>query len=499
MKEKIKEKQEQRETISQVKVQVANLRKQALQEQFNEWILDPKGMIPISIIHIQNALHDFFQNPNFKLETLCKQLDIADSMEQRLNKTEFTEYISAHIADLKSEIFEELLKHLCHSADEFREVIKTDMRRQMFVELFLHCDCGKVGFLNRQRTLALLETFYDQSPTMLRRLLRNPRQWPLLEFEEIELPEFWGDMDNQKHIYEDFDNVFLEMNTPLSEKSASKKQSKLLKKPEELHKYDKYKKSTLLPSLPEQQMGTIAGQDPNKILIIEEPQKGSKEEPSREPVAEQGAPRDAIVEESLRESGTEGSSRGSEAEQGVQRGAIAEEGLRESRGGSRRGSRRIQESSRESVAEPGLQRGSTAEEAPSRESLTPKGSRRGSHRMSLTESHKASTEELESLRETIPEEQDIASTSQSREGNILKVTSFVHTEILPQEENIQEQIYEGKLFMISELQEKVYPLVRKKSVFQKTAKKKAEKDKACEPKSQEIEGKPWPGELLTCD
>lgn len=354
---------------------------------------------------------------------------------------------------------------------------------------------------------------------------------PLIEFEEIELPEFWGDMDNQKHIYEDFDNVFLEMNTSLSEKNASKKQSKLLKKPEELHKYDKHKKSTLLPSLPEQQRGTIAGQDQNKISsedlnsesitaqgqqkgatmrpgsrrgsrkmseieepqkdstaergsrrgsrrisVIEEPQKGSKEEPSREPVAEQAVPREATVEEE--------SSRESEAEQGEQRGAIAEEGFRESRRGSRKGSRRMlvtepyklpserlespresvtepgsqrgssdeeslkepitrrgsrkgsrrmsvieepykwlaerQESSRESEAEPGLQRGSTREEAPSRESPTSKGSRRGSHRMSLTELHKSSTEELEPLRETIPEEQDITSTLQSGEGNILK-------------------------------------------------------------------------------
>ncbi|ELV12119.1 EF-hand calcium-binding domain-containing protein 5 [Tupaia chinensis] len=41
-------------------------------------------------------------------------------------------------------MFEKLLKHLCHCADEFREVIKTDMRRKMFAELFLHCDRGKV-------------------------------------------------------------------------------------------------------------------------------------------------------------------------------------------------------------------------------------------------------------------------------------------------------------------------------------------------------------------
>lgn len=55
------------------------------------------------------------------------------------------QYIFSQIADFKSEMFEELLKHLCHYADEFQEVIKADMQRRMFAELFLHCDCGKVG------------------------------------------------------------------------------------------------------------------------------------------------------------------------------------------------------------------------------------------------------------------------------------------------------------------------------------------------------------------
>jgi hypothetical protein len=55
------------------------------------------------------------------------------------------QYISSYITDLKSEVFEEFLKHLCHSAEEFREIILTDMRRQMFAELFLQCDSGKVG------------------------------------------------------------------------------------------------------------------------------------------------------------------------------------------------------------------------------------------------------------------------------------------------------------------------------------------------------------------
>ena len=50
MKENIKQKREQRECMNKVKAKVANTWKQALQEQFNEWILDPKGMIPMIVV-----------------------------------------------------------------------------------------------------------------------------------------------------------------------------------------------------------------------------------------------------------------------------------------------------------------------------------------------------------------------------------------------------------------------------------------------------------------
>ena len=36
--------------MNKVKAKVANTWKQALQEQFNEWILDPKGMIPMIVV-----------------------------------------------------------------------------------------------------------------------------------------------------------------------------------------------------------------------------------------------------------------------------------------------------------------------------------------------------------------------------------------------------------------------------------------------------------------
>ncbi|XP_039742137.1 EF-hand calcium-binding domain-containing protein 5 [Pteropus medius] len=514
MKEKVKQKQEQRESINEVKVKVANTRKQALQEQFNEWILDPKGMIPMIVI--QNVLYDFFQNPDFRLGkhtyyyTCCKQLNIADSMEPRLNKMEFTEYISSHIADFKSEMFEELLKHLCHCADEFREVIKTDMRRQMFAELFLYCDRGKVGFLNRQRTLALLETFYDQSSKRLRSLLRNPRQWPFVEFEEIDLPEFWGDMDNQKHIYEDFDNVLLEMDTLLSEKRASKTQNKLLENSEDQYERDTHRKSTLPPSLPEWQKETTARQEPNKISTKgQDIESAGEQELYRKSVTEQGQRKGSTVGQgthrgstserrSRRESVIEqrsqqqpiveqGSHRESVVEQGSQRGSIAEER-------SRRESIKRKGSHKESTAEQGPRKGSVTEEGSHRESVT----RKGSHRESvLEEPQKESAEEQEPPRGTIPEQQDIDSISQSSE-KFREATHFEHTEIPPQEERPQEQVYAEELFMISDLQEEDR-ILSKKDHLSEIAKKELQKDKSCEPKSPKIEGKSWSGELLTCN
>ncbi|XP_030151681.1 EF-hand calcium-binding domain-containing protein 5 [Lynx canadensis] len=481
MKESIKQKREEREYINEVKIKVANTRKQALQEQFSEWILDPKGMIPVVVI--QNVLHEFFQNPDFQLEACCKQLDIADSMGPRLNKMEFTEYISSYIADFKSEMFEKLLKHLCHCADEFREIIKTDMRRQMFAELFLCCDRGKVGFLGRQRTLALLETFYDQSSKMLRSLLRNPRQWPFIEFEEIDLPEFWGDMDNQKHIYEDFDKVLLEINAL----HASKTQSKLLETPEDQHKHDELTESTP----PEQQRGMTAEQEPNRISTKEQEQdkeSTGKKELYREIITkqthtgstpEQGSSRELITEQRRHSDSVTGQGppqRVSSSKQGVHMESTAEQGHH-----------------RESIAAQGPHRGSISEQESHRESVTEQGP------------HKGSRAEQEPSGEIIPEkQQDIDSTLQSGRGSIFRESrksresaSFEHTEILPQEKKTQEQIYEEELFVSPELQEEV-PISRRKYHLSETTKKEVQKDPSCE-KSQKIEGKSWSGELLTCN
>lgn len=283
---------------------------------------------------------------------------------------------------------------------------------------------------------------------------------PFIEFEEIDLPEFWGDMDNQKHIYEDFDKVLLEMNAQLSEKYASKTQSKLLETPEDQHYHDEHSESTL----PEQQRGTTAEQEQNRILTKEQEQgrelTGEKEldkdsvteqETHTGSTPEQGSSRELIIEQRLHSDSVieqEPPQSMSSSEQGVNMGTTAEQGLY-----------------RESIAAQGQHKRSDTEQGPHRGSTSEQGSRRQS--VIEQEPLKGSTAEQEPSREIFPERQQ-DSTLQSgrdsifRESKIFRnATSFEYTEISPQKERTQEQTYEKELFVSSELQEEVSTSRRK--------------------------------------
>ncbi|KAI6050561.1 EFCAB5 [Marmota monax] len=524
VKENVTQKREQRVHINTIKVKVASVRKQALQEQFDEWILDPRGMIPTVVI--QNVLHEFFQKPEFELESHCKQLDFTDSVESGLNKTEFSEYISSHIEDLKSEIFEELLKHLCHCADDFREVVKADLQRQMFADLFLYCDSGKVGVLDRQRTLALLETFYDRLKRRRKHLLGNPRQWPFVEFEEIDLLEFWGDMDNQKHIYEDFDKVLLRMNALLSEKHDSKTQNQLSENQQEL---DEQRKS----SLPEQLRETTAEQGPQRISTAEQEsyeEPDTEQENIPESITEQeteqrlhrgsikgqgqhkgSAPRSSIEGQGSRRSSMieQGAPRRSIEEQGSRRSSMTEQGTprRSLEGqGSRRSSMTEQGTPRRSIEGQGSRRSSMVEQEPRRESVTQQESRRSSmveqepRRESVTQgSRRSSMVEQEPRRESVTQqgsrrssmvEQEPRRESVTQQG--LRRSSMVEQE--PRRESVAEQ---------GSHRESVSEQGKSKASITgqgpPTTRKDIQKDRSCEPKSPKIEGKSWSGDFFACN
>ena len=292
-----------------------------------------------------------------------------------------------------------------------------------------------------------------------------------VEFGEIDLPEFWGDMDNQKHIYEDFDNVLLEMNTLPSEKHVSKTQSKLSASPEDQHEH--YRESSLPQSPPEKQRGATVEQGPNGISTREQEQAeestgeqelneesvskegtytGSSPEqrPSRELITEQRPHREPITEQGV----AQGTHIESTAEQGLPEESVTTEGQHKgstTRQGSHGKSAEEQGSRRESRSDLEQPRETMAEQEAHRESQSDRGP------------HSGSKAEPQSPRETVPEEQqDTDFTSQLSKGSIVgesktsrESISFEHTEIPPQEERTQGQPYEELLFVSPELQEKI--------------------------------------------
>ncbi|XP_075760704.1 EF-hand calcium-binding domain-containing protein 5 isoform X1 [Pelodiscus sinensis] len=218
MKSEVKKNREQREQVEQIKAQVAEMRKEALAVQFKEWTLDVSGRLPLALV--QSALRSFLDVSaplGAGPEIYGRKLETLDTLGKKVNEEEFREYVHSYIKNFTSDMFQEFLKHLWQCADDVRDIIRHDMWRQMFADLFLHCDHGKAGLLDRQRTLALLEDFYDSIPMIARRRFCNPRQWPIIELQELELTEFWGDFNDGQIASKEPSEVFVLSQTEVSE------------------------------------------------------------------------------------------------------------------------------------------------------------------------------------------------------------------------------------------------------------------------------------------
>ncbi|XP_008945447.1 PREDICTED: EF-hand calcium-binding domain-containing protein 5-like, partial [Merops nubicus] len=200
MKAEAKNKRQEREQVENMKSQVKEMRKEALAVQFKEWTVDVSGRIPVAMV--QSALRSFpdiiaSASIDVRKAIYDRKLEIIDTLEKKVNIDEFTEYVHSYTEHFSHDMFQEILKHLRQCADDFQEMIRHDMWRQMFVDLFLDCDCGKVGLLDRQKILALLTDFYDRSPVIARRGFCKPSQWPIIELQDIELVDLWGGLDQE--------------------------------------------------------------------------------------------------------------------------------------------------------------------------------------------------------------------------------------------------------------------------------------------------------------
>ncbi|XP_041052656.1 EF-hand calcium-binding domain-containing protein 5-like [Carcharodon carcharias] len=106
------------------------------------------------------------------------------------------QYMHSYVKGLSENLFQDFLTYLSHSSDFFNQKGQSDWWKQQFSDLFLACDTGKSGFLNRHRILLLFEQFYDQHSSIKGTEFRNPREWPVVELDEMVPADFILDFGN---------------------------------------------------------------------------------------------------------------------------------------------------------------------------------------------------------------------------------------------------------------------------------------------------------------
>ncbi|XP_053941192.1 EF-hand calcium-binding domain-containing protein 5 [Cuculus canorus] len=222
MKAEATNKRKERERVEKMKSQVKAMRKEALAMQFKEWRVDVTGRIPVALV--QSALRSFLDviasiPIDMGNAIYGRKLEIIETLEEKVNTDEFIEYILSYTEHLSDDVFQEILKHLSQCARDFQEAIRHDVGRQMFADLFLDCDYGKAGLLDRQKILALLADFYDRSPVTARKRFCNPRQWPIIELQETEIEDLWGIFDGQQ-VCEELHEKLVLSETRISEGEA---------------------------------------------------------------------------------------------------------------------------------------------------------------------------------------------------------------------------------------------------------------------------------------
>nr|XP_008118543.1 PREDICTED: EF-hand calcium-binding domain-containing protein 5 [Anolis carolinensis]XP_008118544.1 PREDICTED: EF-hand calcium-binding domain-containing protein 5 [Anolis carolinensis]XP_016852772.1 PREDICTED: EF-hand calcium-binding domain-containing protein 5 [Anolis carolinensis] len=200
MKALVEERRHEREEVDKIKDHVKDIRRRALGMQFREWTQDITGRIPLELI--QSALRSFLEVMRLVPEagSYARPLEAVGTLEVKVNEEECIEYLLSYVKNFNSDQFEQLLRHLLQCANDARDAIRHDVWRQMFVQLFLDCDHGQVGLLDRARVFSLLKYYYDNCLRDARKGYRDPRKWPMAELEDIELMEFWGNMEDDEPI-----------------------------------------------------------------------------------------------------------------------------------------------------------------------------------------------------------------------------------------------------------------------------------------------------------
>lgn len=193
IKAEARRKRSERETIEQMLREERDQRQHQLTVQFSEWNV-PTDNNRVELSLLQNALKSFAEMTE-KLPEEVREvakfghpLEPTDETGRTLAVKEFSQYVSLFVEDLPIEVFEQFMSHMSKCAAAHRASAERENRRIILTNLFLLCDHGGLGLLDRHRILTLFEQFWDMLKDSLepRGTLRNPRRWPVVEVDEVD-------------------------------------------------------------------------------------------------------------------------------------------------------------------------------------------------------------------------------------------------------------------------------------------------------------------------
>ncbi|XP_055862074.1 EF-hand calcium-binding domain-containing protein 5-like isoform X2 [Biomphalaria glabrata] len=202
IKAEARRKRAERERVEQQQQEAKLKRMEQLLQHFQQWSV-PVTNNKVELAMVQNALISFCEMaalwPKEMREAakFGKPLDPTDETGNMLSTEEFAQYLTPFVEELSMDIFEAFMIHMNKCAAIYRAAAEKEVRRNMLTNLFLMCDHGRLGLLDRQRILELFEKFWDTTLQNKEFMgtLRNPRRFPVIEVEEVDDSMFdaWED------------------------------------------------------------------------------------------------------------------------------------------------------------------------------------------------------------------------------------------------------------------------------------------------------------------
>ncbi|KAJ8042730.1 EF-hand calcium-binding domain-containing protein 5 [Holothuria leucospilota] len=190
IKSEARKRREEHEKQIAMKDRERGKRSARVRAQYDEWLLDGQEVVEMQFL--QTALKSFNEvveklpDELQQVSSVMTELEAMEKSDGKVDQEEFVNFLRKFFSDMSSDMFNELITHMSNCAASYRHAAILEARRELLLEVFESCDHAGVGLLDRHRVLSLFENFWDESAWLIKRHLRNPRKWPVVELDETD-------------------------------------------------------------------------------------------------------------------------------------------------------------------------------------------------------------------------------------------------------------------------------------------------------------------------